>query len=40
MEIFEGRPVEELKEIWQVGIVHRQSNGPILQMQNGYDINF
>ena len=35
MEIFEGRPVEELQEIWQVGIVHRQSNGPIVQMQNG-----
>jgi len=32
MEIFEGRPIEELQEIWQVEIVHRQSTGPILQM--------
>ena len=30
MEIFEGRPIEELQEIWQVEIVHRQSTGPIL----------
>ena len=30
MEIFEGRPVEELQEIWQVEMIHRQSTGPIL----------
>ena len=30
MEIFEGLPVVELPEIWQVEIVHRQSTGPIL----------
>ena len=30
MEIFEGPPVEEFQEIWQVEIVHRQSTGPIL----------
>ena len=29
MEIFNGRPVEDLQEIWQVEIVHRRSSDHI-----------
>ena len=29
MEIFNGRPVEDLQEIWQVEMVQRQSTGHI-----------
>ena len=29
VEIFDGRPVEELQEIWKVEMVQRQSTGRV-----------